>query len=454
MKAVQGNSEAWLDNLFSKGFAYSEELPSRSLSRLLRKHPELWGRVKIFDSSRSTHGDIDYSHFDYFGRSIRAYFLEDRKEDFVSSIVSEFLKHNNMSPDPDIRRSFTHMLHDYGLCWEGCTTHNGPPIRPQRKANANDIVYWRVKSDEEDHREDMSTEQVILFIADIASLSPRPDIHLTGRDPLGRSDIELILMRANSLGLNISLEMADITYLTEHIPLLKYLSSVGVDMNSNVEELSSLKDKLSYANIIPVMQVIDYNLHSLLRSFTALKKAGFKEWRICFPYGNMDLIEPEEYESILNLLYDFSTYEMKIRICGAPFIFRVAETRKSKGSYWNDDDYLKARAELARIMNSSSTSEPSLYSENNRSLFVDSDGSVYPEQFIDIVVGDVKNMQLSQIYTGSSLLEDIRNSRLKGLCGICRYRLGCGGNRSRSYMILGDPLASDPACLNSSKYIS
>jgi radical SAM protein with 4Fe4S-binding SPASM domain len=447
MKVVHGNSEAWLDNLFSKGFAYSYELPSRSLSRLLRKHPELWGRVKIFDSSRSTHGDIDYSHFDYFGRSIRAYFLEDRKEDFVSSIVSEFLKHNNMSPDPDIRRSFTHMLHDYGLCWEGCTTHNGPPIRPQRKASAYDIVYWRVKSDEKNHKDDMSTEQVILFIADVASLSPKPDIYLIGEDPLGRSDIELVLIRANSLGLKISLERVETVYLSEHKPLLKYLNSVGVKVDGN-EELSSLK----LSNVIPVTEIFDYNLRSLLRLFSDLKKAGFKEWKLCFPYSNIDLIAPEEYESILNLLYDFSTYDMKIRVCGAPFIFRVAEMRKSKGSYWNDSYYLEAKAELARVMNS--PSEPSIYSESNRSLFVDSDGSVYPEQFIDIRVGDVKNMQLSQIYTSNGLLEDIRNSRLKGLCGICRYRLGCGGNRSRSYLILGDALASDPACLNSSKYIS
>lgn len=447
MKAVQGNSDAWLDNLFRDGFVYSNELPSRSLSRLLRKHPELWGRVKIFDSSRSTHGDIDYSHFDYFGRSIRAYFLEDRKWDFVSSIVSKFLKHNNMSPNPDIRRSFTHMLHDYGLCWEGCTTHNGPPIRPQKKAGAYDIIYWRVKSDEENHGDDMSTEQVILFMADVASFYPRPDIYLTGRDPLGRGDIEVVLIRANSLGLKIALERAEAAYLSEHISLLKYLHSVGVKVERNVEELGSLK----LSNMIPVTEVFDYNLYSLLRLFSELKKAGFKEWRLCFPYGNTDLIAPEEYESILNLLYDFSTYDMKIRVCGAPFIFRVAEMRKSRGSYWNDSYYLEARAELTRIMNS--PSEPSLYSENNRSLFVDSDGSVYPEQFIDTSVGDVKKMQLSQIYTNNRLLEDIRNSRLKGLCGICRYRLVCGGNRSRSYIILGDPLASDPACLNSSKYI-
>jgi len=454
MKEAQHSSDLWLNDLISRGFAYSEELPGRSLSRILRRHPELWGRVKIFDSSRSTHGDIDYSHFDYFGRGIRAYFLEERKEDFVNSLVSEFLKHNNMSPDPDIRRSFTHMLHDYGLCWEGCTTHNGPPIRPQKKLS--DCIYWKFKSDQ--GYTEMTSEEAVLFLADLASLSPKPKVYIVGSNPLGRSDAEIILKRANHLGLEVSLERVQAKYTIEHLSLLKHLHSVGIVVEDydEAEYISSLSadGKFDSTSVIPVTELFNYNLESLLSMFSELKRSGFKDWKICFPYGSNNTIMPEEYESILNLLYDFSIYGMKIRICGAPFIYRVSEMRKSKGNYWNEKTYLEARNELMKIVKESTTFEPSLYPEDNRTLFVDSDGSVYPDLLVDISLGNVKEIPLSGIYSRNELLADIRNSRFKGLCGICRYRLGCGGNRSRSYLIFGDPLASDPACLNSSKYIS
>ncbi|MEM3684436.1 MAG: hypothetical protein QXX17_02900 [Conexivisphaerales archaeon] len=450
-------SGSWVDDLLSKGFLLSDELPVRGMSRLLRNHPELWGRVKIFDSSRSTHGDIDFSHFDYFGRSIRAYFLEERKEEFVTFLVSEFLKHNNMLPDADIRRSFTHMLHDYGLCWEGCTTHNGAPIRPQKQSSLIRYVYWKTKNDGTSTSSDMDTQQAILFLSDVAALSPKPEVVMIGTDPLGRDDTALLLTRAKALGIKTGVEGVSLEYAYSKLELLNDLSSLGIIIDKpdafDDNYFSSIKSAIATSSIIPTTRVFNLNIEEMLSIFQRISSLGMKTWRVCFSEAGNDMMTPEEYETMLNMLYDFSTTGISVSVCRAPFVARVAETRRKSGRYWQAEDYMYFVSRFSSLIANDVSAEPSIISLDGNSVYVDSDGSVYPDQLIDIRLGDVREKTLSSIYEESSLLSDFQNSRFKGLCGICRYRLVCGGSRERAYLELGDPLASDPACLNSSKYL-
>ncbi|MEM0118553.1 MAG: hypothetical protein QXV32_08895 [Conexivisphaerales archaeon] len=450
-------AETWVERLMNKGYVLSEDLPGKGMSRLLRRHPELWGRVKIFDSSRSTHGDIDFSYFDYFGKSIRAYFLEEKKQEFVTYLVSEFLKHNNMLPEADIRRSFTHMLHDYGLCWEGCTTHNGAPIRPQRQNGQIQYIYWKPRSDEISEVQEMNTQQTVLFLADAASISPKPEIILIGADPLGRDDTALLLAKAEALGLKMGVEGVSLQYAHEKLELLNMLKSIGLiaDQPHTFDDPTfiSMRNAVQTSAIIPTTRILNFNIEELLSIFQRIKGLGLRSWRLCFPEAGKDMMTPEEYETLLNILYDFSIAGVSISVCNAPFITRVAELRKRSGRYWQNADYMDFVSRFINHISKDAPSEPAISSLDGKAVYVDSDGSVYPDQLIDIRLGDVKEKTISSIYEDSSLLSDFRNSKFKGLCGICRYRLVCGGSRERAYLELGDPLASDPACLDSSKYL-
>ncbi|MEM2914845.1 MAG: radical SAM protein, partial [Candidatus Bathyarchaeia archaeon] len=41
--------------------------------------------------------------------------------------------------------------------------------------------------------------------------------------------------------------------------------------------------------------------------------------------------------------------------------------------------------------------------------------------------------------------------KLKGHCGICKYKYVCGGCRARAYGYFGDYSAPDPGCINNSE---
>lgn len=63
--------------------------------------------------------------------------------------------------------------------------------------------------------------------------------------------------------------------------------------------------------------------------------------------------------------------------------------------------------------------------------------------------GNVKKQSLIEIYRNSERFKLLRDyKQLKGKCRMCEYRDMCGGARSRSFSITGDPMASEPNCVH------
>jgi radical SAM protein with 4Fe4S-binding SPASM domain len=83
-------------------------------------------------------------------------------------------------------------------------------------------------------------------------------------------------------------------------------------------------------------------------------------------------------------------------------------------------------------------------------LFIETNGDVRPCSFAPMVMGNVKAKSLPEIWQemqASSWLRDIKDpARRTGPCRVCRHITACGGCRSRTYLVTGDWLASDPAC--------
>jgi radical SAM protein with 4Fe4S-binding SPASM domain len=85
--------------------------------------------------------------------------------------------------------------------------------------------------------------------------------------------------------------------------------------------------------------------------------------------------------------------------------------------------------------------------DGNGFVFIDHIGLVYPSGFLPFVVGDVRKNSLVNIYRENPIMKELRDySKLKGKCGWCDFNDVCGGSRSRSFGITGDPLASEPYC--------
>jgi radical SAM protein with 4Fe4S-binding SPASM domain len=81
--------------------------------------------------------------------------------------------------------------------------------------------------------------------------------------------------------------------------------------------------------------------------------------------------------------------------------------------------------------------------------FVDHTGEVNPSGFLPIPCGNLKEKPLAEIYRSHPVFVGLRDfTKLKGKCGICRYRDLCsGGSRSRAYAVGGDIHAPEPFCI-------
>ncbi|MCS7136280.1 MAG: radical SAM protein [Nitrososphaerota archaeon] len=76
------------------------------------------------------------------------------------------------------------------------------------------------------------------------------------------------------------------------------------------------------------------------------------------------------------------------------------------------------------------------------------EGDVQPCVFMPIKLGNLRHESFEKIWLSSRVLNDLRDrNRLKGGCGVCSYKLICGGCRARAYGYFGDYLMSDPGCI-------
>lgn len=83
--------------------------------------------------------------------------------------------------------------------------------------------------------------------------------------------------------------------------------------------------------------------------------------------------------------------------------------------------------------------------------FVSHAGDVFPCGYLPVSAGNVREHSLKEIWEGSELFRDLRDAdRLGAPCGMCAYKVTCGGCRARAYTATGNYLGGDTSCLNPS----
>lgn len=74
-------------------------------------------------------------------------------------------------------------------------------------------------------------------------------------------------------------------------------------------------------------------------------------------------------------------------------------------------------------------------------------GDVQPCAYLDIPLGNVREIPFSRIWRDNEVLQRLRTLEYSGGCGTCRYKGICGGCRARAYFYHGDYMAEEPWCL-------
>ncbi|HEX59053.1 MAG TPA: radical SAM protein, partial [Methanomicrobia archaeon] len=81
-------------------------------------------------------------------------------------------------------------------------------------------------------------------------------------------------------------------------------------------------------------------------------------------------------------------------------------------------------------------------------IAVEPDGTIMPCVFFKLPLGNIMKVDFEEFWASNEVLNDLRDrSKLKGHCGVCKFRYYCGGCRARAYGYTGDYLAGDPGCI-------
>ena len=317
--------------------------------------------------------------------------------------------------------------------------------------------------------------------------SPHPLFVMTGGDPFKREDIFELTEYAAGRGLPVALSPSGTPLLNP--TSLAHLKAAGCKAISLSLDGSTATIHDTFRGVAGSYDwtvngwktarelglklqinttVTRYNLDDLPDIFGLVREIGAMTWSVFFlvPTGRglaSDEISPQEYEAVMNFLYDASKY-IGLKTTEGHHYKRVVLQRaylESQGLPYEahmllDRVYTRlykrfrqvvAGQPLAAPVRDRMRRTPMHINAGDGFVFVSLFGEVFPSGYLPISGGNVRKTPLKDIYQNSRLFQSLRNKEeLKGRCGICEFRYVCGGSRSRAYAVSGDFLAEEPFC--------
>jgi radical SAM protein with 4Fe4S-binding SPASM domain len=313
------------------------------------------------------------------------------------------------------------------------------------------------------HPAELTHEEGLAFVADLAVGFPGAVLILTGGEPLTRSDTLDLAAAATRQGLRVALSV-DVGWLLTP-ERCEAIRAAGVQRVSFSIHFPDAERSDSFAGMPGFFEAartglanlraagIPFQLHtSVMRANAAAlpelyelaTELGADGWELFFlvPTGRGaglagEELEPLEQERVLRWLYDLqrtSPFPVK-QIC-APH-FRRVEAQTARERKERRPERISQRL---TVMSRGCLS-------GNGFCFVSHVGDVCGCGFLPLSVGNVRDHSFSALYRDAPLFQAFRDpGRLGGACGACEYRVLCGGCRARAYAATGDPLAEEPDC--------
>ena len=315
--------------------------------------------------------------------------------------------------------------------------------------------HCRASAARERDPDELTTEEVKKVIADIASFS-KPIMILTGGEPLLREDIyELARFTAKQglrpvLGTNgtliddrvaeklkeagikrVSISI-DCAYAGEHDAFRgvegayeKALKGIEACKKAGLE--FQVNTTVTRRNLPEIKEI-----HSITKKLGAVAHHLF----LLVPTGRGKALEaeeipPEDYEKVLNWMYEAKDKGIYMRATCAPHYVRVAYQRGDRPERRHGMDATMGGCMAGRTF-----------------AFVSRKGEVNPCGYLPLKAGNVREQSFREIWENSELFNNLRSREdLRGKCGECEYRFACGGCRARAYARYGDYMEEEPYCI-------
>jgi radical SAM protein with 4Fe4S-binding SPASM domain len=295
---------------------------------------------------------------------------------------------------------------------------------------------------------ELTTREGIALLDEIARFEPRPNLVITGGDPLKRADLPTLIQAAVERGLSVAVTPSATPRLTEEaVRSLKHLGvqAMGLSLDGSTRERHDAirgvdgcfartieaarwarqNDLLLQVNTLVSRQTLD----DLPDVYQRVAACDATRWSLFFLVEvgrgtDLESVSPAEAEEVLEWLTKLAPRApMMLATTEAPFYRRVLAQHRALGS---------TRRGVR---------------DGHGVVFVSSRGDVCPAGFLPLAAGNVRQTSIVDLYQSSPLFQRLHDaSSFSGRCGICDFRSVCGGSRSRAFAATGDPFASDPAC--------
>lgn len=340
-------------------------------------------------------------------------------------------------------------------------------------------VHCRAEAQPKRHPLELSTEEGFRLLDEIKRFGD-PLFVITGGDPLMREDVFDFIDYGHKIGLRVAVTPSATPLLTrENIARMseKGISRMAISLDGATadthDKFRAVEGSFDITmNAINACRDLNVPLQinttvtrqsrpELGRIAEMVKEFGAVLWSVFFlvPTGRgeeKDEVTPEEYEDVLNWLYDTSLsmpYNIKTTAC--THYRRIILQRKKaeklaqmerEGKVIEERDGNIQGPGFA-IFKDGMNRAIRAVNDGSGFVFISHTGDIFPSGFLPIKAGNVRTDSLVSVYRDAPLFKDLRDvEKLKGKCGVCEYKKLCGGSRARAYAVTGDYLAEEPYC--------
>jgi len=323
--------------------------------------------------------------------------------------------------------------------------------------------HCRAESEDIDYDGELDFKDITRIIDDITVVSS-PILVLTGGEPLYRGDIFDIASYAVSKGLRTALATNGTLIDKKAAQLIRAagISRVSISIDGSdarthdefrgipgsfdkaAQGAMLLKDEgVSFQFNVTITKRNAEQIDDIL-DFAVNSKAAALHVFMLVPVGcgvliaDTEMISAEKYEDVLNWFYDRSkNTQLEFKATCAPHYYRLIRQRANMEgrvlSMEQDGMAAMTRGCLA----------------GSGVCFISHSGDVQPCGYLPLVAGNVLATPFKKIWEKSELFISLRKpDMLTGKCGVCGYRVVCGGCRARAYYATGGYLDEEPYCVH------
>ena len=332
---------------------------------------------------------------------------------------------------------------------------------------------------------ELSTGEVEAVLDDLSAIgAPRPRVVFSGCDPLRRPDLQTLVVHAAGAGLPVGVSVTSTPRATaSSLATLRLCGATAVSFSidgasaathDGIRGVDGAFDSTIDACRAAVRVGLRLQVSTTVRASTVFELPGIARlvdgvraamWNLFFEVPTKctptsEALSAAETEDVLAFLFDLAP-QVPLETTEAPS-FRRLLVHGERGAPERTPGalYRRLRARLADewpLADRRAGSWPAPEGGHGRTplaagdgcggVFVSHIGEVQPSRFLPLVVGNVRDTPLSELYANAPLLKALRDPAAHhGRCGRCELNAICGGSRAQAYARSGDPLAEDPTC--------